>query len=77
MAVYHVYILASASGVLYTGVTNFLDAESGNTNRNSSTASRRNTMLRGWFISSRMVSPSRQSAAKSKSKAGGVRKNWH
>jgi putative endonuclease len=25
MAVYHVYILASASGVLYTGVTNFLE----------------------------------------------------
>ncbi len=25
MAVYHVYILASASGVLYTGVTNYLE----------------------------------------------------
>jgi putative endonuclease len=25
MAVYHVYIMASASGVLYTGVTNFLE----------------------------------------------------
>jgi len=25
MAVYHVYILASASGVLYTGITNFLE----------------------------------------------------
>src|ERR1700741_2060899 len=25
MAVYHVYILASASGVLYAGVTNFLE----------------------------------------------------
>jgi putative endonuclease len=25
MAVYHVYILASATGVLYTGVTNFLE----------------------------------------------------
>jgi len=25
VAVYHVYILASASGVLYTGVTNFLE----------------------------------------------------
>ena len=25
MAVYHVYILANASGVLYTGVTNFLE----------------------------------------------------
>ena len=25
MVVYHVYILASASGVLYTGVTNFLE----------------------------------------------------
>ena len=25
MAVYHVYILASASGLLYTGVTNFLE----------------------------------------------------
>jgi len=25
MAVYHVYILASASGVFYTGVTNFLE----------------------------------------------------
>jgi putative endonuclease len=25
MAVYHVYIMASASGVLYTGITNFLE----------------------------------------------------
>jgi putative endonuclease len=25
MSVYHVYIMASASGVLYTGVTNFLE----------------------------------------------------
>jgi putative endonuclease len=25
MAVYHVYIMANASGVLYTGVTNFLE----------------------------------------------------
>jgi putative endonuclease len=25
MSVYHVYILASASGVLYTGITNFLE----------------------------------------------------
>ena len=25
MAVYHVYILASATGVLYTGITNFLE----------------------------------------------------
>ena len=27
MAVYHVYIMASASGVLYTGVTNFLERQ--------------------------------------------------
>lgn len=25
MAVYHVYMMASASGVLYTGITNFLE----------------------------------------------------
>jgi putative endonuclease len=25
MAVYHVYILASATGILYTGITNFLE----------------------------------------------------
>jgi putative endonuclease len=25
MAVYHVYILASATGVLYTGITNFVE----------------------------------------------------
>ena len=75
--VYHVYTSPAPPVFSAPALRIFWNAESGNTNRNSSTASRRNTMLCGWFISSRMVSPSRQSAAKSKSKAGGVRKNWH
>jgi predicted GIY-YIG superfamily endonuclease len=35
MRVYHIYILCSASGVLYTGVTNDLECRVISTKRNS------------------------------------------
>src|SRR6266403_3338551 len=45
-------------------------AVSASTKRNSSTGSRSNTTSRAWCTTNRTASPSRQSAAKSKSKAG-------
>ena len=76
VSVYHIYILASATGVLYTGVTNHLERRVAEHKQKRLPGFTKHTMLPASSTSNPSVMCETPFSGRNRSSIGAVRRSW-